>query len=104
MPIKRRTNGGRTKSSQTQTDVARGLERRVRRLERELAAVQAAHERKLELVRRAANRRLAAMMKEIAELRHHEARAEALERLLAARPTAAPMEGTVDGEDPRLPG
>ena len=82
----------------------RALERRVKRLERELAAVQAAHERRVELVRRAANRRLAAMMKEIATLRHHEARAEALERLLAARPAPGPTEGTPDGEDSRLPG
>jgi len=64
----------------------RALERRVKRLERELAEAQTAHERRLELVRRAANRRLAAMMKEIATLRHHEARAEMLERRLAARP------------------
>ena len=92
------------KASPVQAETLRGLERRVKRLERELAAAQAAHARKLELVRRAANRRLAAMMKEIASLRHHEARAEALERLIATRQTPAPTEGTVDGEDPRLPG
>jgi septal ring factor EnvC (AmiA/AmiB activator) len=103
MPSKR-TNGGRTKSGPTHAEARRGLERRVKRLERELAAVRAAYERKLELVRRAANRRLASMMKEIASLRHHEARAEALERLLATRPAPAPTEGTLDGEDPRLPG
>ena len=78
----------------------RALERRVKRLERQLESAAAAHERKLELVRRAANRRVAAMMKEIAALRHHEARAQALERMLATRPT----EGTPDGEDSRLPG
>ena len=97
----------------------RALERRVKRLERELAEAQTAHERRLELVRRAANRRLAAMMKEIATLRHHEARAEMLERRLVAHPEedaavalrlgrhptdALVAEGTPDGEDPRLPG
>ena len=79
----------------------RALERRVKRLERELANAHDRHARKLEQVRRAANRRLAAMMQEIAALRHHEARAEALERLLA---THVPARGTSDGEDSRLPG
>ena len=82
----------------------RALERRVKRLERQLESAAAAHERKLELVRRAANRRVAAMMKEIAALRHHEARAKALERLLASRPAEVMTEGTHDGEDSRLPG
>ena len=101
MPSKRPTSR-RAKANGGETPVAtmRALERRVRRLERQLAGAAAAHERKLELVRRAANRRLAAMMKEIAALRHHEARAQALERMLATRPT----EGTPDGEDSRLPG
>ena len=84
--------------------VLRALERRVRRLERELAMAQASHERRVELVRRAANRRLAAMMKEIASLRHHEARAQALERILATHGVSAPTEGPLDGEDSRLPG
>jgi hypothetical protein len=95
MSTRAKTNG-----AQTAVVSVRALERRVRRLERQLAGAAAAHERKLELVRRAANRRLAAMMKEIAALRHHEARAQALERMLAMRPT----EGTPDGEDSRLPG
>ena len=82
----------------------RALERRVKRLERELAAVQARHERQLAQVRRAANRRLTLMMQEIATLRHHEARAEALERLLTARSGPAIGEGFADGQDPRLPG
>jgi hypothetical protein len=46
------------------------------------------HARKLAAVRRGANRRLAAMLREIASLRHHEARARALERLLAERDAA----------------
>jgi hypothetical protein len=79
----------------------RALERRVKRLERDLAAAHDRHARQLDNVRRAANRRVAAMMQEIAALRHYEARAEALERLLATR---APARGTSDGEDPRLPG
>ena len=82
----------------------RTLERRVKRLERQLAETEARHERRVELVRRAANRRLAAMMQEIATLRHHEARAGALERLLATRPPDAPgPQGAFDGEDPGLP-
>ena len=93
------TRRAKTNGSETVATV-RALERRVRRLERQLEGAAAEHERKLELVRRAANRRLATMMKEIAALRHHEARAQALERMLATRPT----EGTPDGEDSRLPG
>jgi hypothetical protein len=80
------------------------LERRVRRLERELAEARASAERRVESVRRAANRRLAVMMQELATLRHHEARADALERMLATRGPQALVEGTHDGEDPRLPG
>lgn len=76
----------------------------MKRLERELAAVREVHARRLDLVRRAANRRVAAMMREIATLRHHEARADALERLLATRSAPASTEGTPDGEDPSLPG
>jgi hypothetical protein len=85
-------------------EAIRVLERRVKRLEHELAAARAMQERRVELIRRAANRRLAAMMKELATLRHHEARAEALERLLASRTVSAATEGKADGEDPRLPG
>ena len=44
--------------------------------------------RKLAAARRAADRRLAALMREMAALRHHEARAQALTRLLAERDTA----------------
>src|SRR5581483_4292615 len=81
-------------------------------------------ERQLARVRRAADRRLAAMVAEIAALRHHEARAEALARLLAEREAAlaaerarvAELEARLatagsaprkenggDGEDPRAP-
>jgi hypothetical protein len=81
----------------------RTLQRRVRHLERELAAEKARGDRRVESARRAANRRLAAMVQEIATLRHHEARAETLERMLA-RATSAAGEGRGDGEDPRLPG
>ena len=106
MPTKPRTTPRRAKPSpiETETQSARALERRVKRLERELATVRETHARRLELVRRAANRRLAAMMREIATLRHHEARADALERLLATHAARTSAEGTPDGEDPRLPG
>jgi len=79
--------------------IARAAER-VRRDPAGVALLAVTKSHPLELVRRAANRRLAAMVKEIAALRHHEARAQALERMLATRPT----EGTPDGEDSRLPG
>ena len=100
MPSKRPTTRCAKADGDEAAATMRALERRVKRLERQLAGAAAEHERRLELVRRAANRRLAAMMKEIAALRHHEARAQALERMLATRPT----EGTPDGEDSRLPG
>jgi hypothetical protein len=104
MPTKRSLTGRRPKSNPTDGLSVAALQRRVKRLERELAAAQANQERRVELVRRAANRRLAAMMKEIATLRHHEARADALERLLASRGPDGPREGFSDGEDSRLPG
>jgi DNA repair exonuclease SbcCD ATPase subunit len=61
------------------------LQRRLARLEAELAAERERQARRSAAVRRAADRRLASMVQEIAALRHHEARAEALTRLLAER-------------------
>jgi hypothetical protein len=81
----------------------RALERRVKRLEAQLAKAAELHARRLEAVRRAANRRLTIMMQEIAALRHHEARAEALARLLGDREAISPEEPS-NGKDPRLPG
>jgi len=66
----------------------RRLDRRLGRLEGELASARESMERKVEAVRQGANRRLTSMMQEIATLRHHEARNAALERLLAARDVA----------------
>ena len=63
----------------------RALERRIARLEADAAEAVAHHERQLAAVRRAADRRLTGMVREIAALRHHEARAAGLERLLAER-------------------
>jgi hypothetical protein len=79
------------------------LLRRVRRLEAALQAEGERHARQLKSVRSAANRKLACMMQEIATLRHHEARAEALARLLADQHTGTPKRQH-DGEDSRLPG
>jgi hypothetical protein len=81
----------------------RALERRVKRLEAQLAKAAERHARQLDAVRRAANRRLTVMMQEIAALRHHEARAEALSRLLDERASTSP-EVPSNGKDPRLPG
>jgi hypothetical protein len=57
----------------------------VARLTAELRAERGHHERVVAALRRAHARRLAAMVHEIAALRHHEAKAEALVRLLAGR-------------------
>jgi len=63
----------------------RRVQRRLRRIEGELETERSAQKRTVAAVRRGADRRLAAMMREIAILRHHEARAAQLERLLAER-------------------
>jgi len=54
----------------------------------QVEALRQRHVRELAAARRAADRRLAALMREMAALRHHEARAQALTRLLAERDTA----------------
>lgn len=63
----------------------RTLERRLKHLAAEHEAVLEKHERQLVNVKRGADRRVASMMREIATLRHFEARATAMERLLAER-------------------
>jgi hypothetical protein len=68
--------------------VARALERRLARLSAAREVERGRHARQLAAVRRATDRRLAGMLSEIAALRHHEARAEALARLLAERDAA----------------
>lgn len=65
--------------------VVRALRREVARLTAALDAAEARHERRLAAVRRAADRRMAAVVQEIAALRHHQARAEALARILTER-------------------
>jgi hypothetical protein len=67
----------------------------VRTLERRIARLTAAHEaaldcqaRRLAVLRRAHDRRMAGLVQEIARLRHHEARTEALARLVAERDVA----------------
>ena len=71
---------------------ARSVERELKALERRLSRLQAEREaerrrfsRQVLALRRGADRRLAAMLKEIAALRHHEARAEVLARMVAER-------------------
>ena len=64
---------------------ARTLERRVARLIADRKAVQARHERQVATLRRGHDRRIAALVQELARLRHHEARAETLARLVAER-------------------
>lgn len=79
----------------TKAELLRALrraERRVSRLEDALETERRTRDRRIEAVRRGADRRLAAMMREIALLRHHEARAAQLERLLAERTAVGPPE------------
>lgn len=86
-PPKRRSRRatGTPRPDLAATRALRALERRVAQLEAEAAAVAARHDRQVAAVRRAADRRLTAMLREIAQLRHHEARAAVLERLVAER-------------------
>jgi hypothetical protein len=64
------------------------LERRIARLLAERETERARHARQLTAVRRGADRRLTVMVRELAALRHHEARAQVLERMLAERDAA----------------
>jgi uncharacterized protein YlxW (UPF0749 family) len=86
-----KATGAMTKDELTR--LVRRLERRVRRLEATLAEEREQTTRRVNAVRTAANRRLTAMMRELAGLRHHEARAQALERLLAERTAGGGAEG-----------
>lgn len=61
------------------------LERRLARLVAAREADARRHARRVAALQRASDRRLSAMMQEIARLRHHEARVEALTRLVAER-------------------
>jgi hypothetical protein len=61
------------------------LLRRIRQLTAEREAERARHARQLAALRRAGERRLAQMVQDIAALRHHQARAQVLDRLLAER-------------------
>ena len=64
------------------------LERKIARLLADREAERERHARQIAAVRRGADRRLTVMLREITSLRHHEARALALERLLAERDAA----------------
>jgi hypothetical protein len=64
------------------------LERKVARLLAERETERAKHARQLLALRRGRDRRLTIMLREITTLRHHEARALALERMLKERDEA----------------
>jgi hypothetical protein len=66
----------------------RVLERRVAKLEAQIKTERARHQRELAALQRSGDRQTASLMREIALLRHHEARAEGLARLLAERDVA----------------
>ena len=78
------------------TGSERALRREIARLTAALEAAEERHRRRLAAVRRAADRRLAAVVQEIAALRHHQARAEALARILAERGDEAPRPTKAD--------
>ena len=61
----------------------RALERRLAKLQEQLRAERARHNRQVAAAKRAADRQTTALVREIAVLRHHEARAETLARLEA---------------------
>jgi len=67
------------------TPSTESLRREIAQLTKQLDAERAGETRRIAALQRASDRRLAAMMAEIAALRHHEARAGALERLVAER-------------------
>jgi len=73
----------RKKPSRAATPTVAALKRRVAALETQLEAMRRRHARQLAGVRREGDRRLAEMVQEIAQLRHYQAREEALTRLLA---------------------
>jgi hypothetical protein len=79
------------------TKALRAAERRLKRTTAALHALEAAQQKRLAAVRRAADRRLAVMMRELAALRHHEARAAALERMLQEHQATAAVEQRGDG-------
>jgi len=64
------------------------LARRLARALAELDAERRRHTRQLAAVRGACDRRLAAVVQDLSSLRHHEARADALARLLTEREAA----------------
>jgi len=81
-PKRRRT---RAKTPAGKTTSAQVLQRQLARLTAEQKVERGRHARQLAALRRGTDRRLAAMVAELASLRHHEARAAALSRLLEER-------------------
>ncbi len=66
----------------------RALQARLARVTAQVETLHRRHVRELAAAQRAADQRLAALMRELTALRHHEARAQALTRLLAERDIA----------------
>ena len=83
-----RTTSKRGKKSTAAKPSVQTLLRRVGQLTAQQESERARHARQLAALRRAGERRLAQMMQDIATLRHHQARAEVLDRLLAEREAA----------------
>lgn len=84
-----RTTSKRGKKSTARAKPSvRTLLRRLGQVTAQQESERARHARQLAALRRAGERRLAQMMQDIAALRHHQARAEVLDRLLAEREAA----------------
>ncbi len=75
-------------AARPKTPAAQTLQRRLVRMAATYAAELQKQTRRLAALRRAHDRRVAGLVQEIAQLRHHEARTEALTRLLAERDVA----------------
>src|SRR5262245_46796821 len=92
MPRAKPRRRARAKSAKRRTApggaALRALRRRIAGLEAARDAARRRHERQLAALQRAADRRLANMVREIATLRHHQARSEALARLVTERDAA----------------
>jgi len=85
VPTKARRRGTRARTKPKATPSPGTLARRLARVLAERDAERRRHERQLVSLRQARDRELAAVVQDLAALRHHEARAAALTRLVAER-------------------
>ena len=96
MPAKRpdRRKPARAPAKRAKRPTVQTLARRLARQATEQAAERDRQTRRLATLRRAHDRRVAALVQEIASLRHHEARTAALTRLVAERDRTLAVQAT----------